>query len=135
MKLRTILSVVTAIAVAGVAVGAGLVVSEGGGAATLAARPGVKPKRKPPRELLFAHDAHAGSLVRVAGTTRLYDLKLTGVHPSALYFADRPSRLVGATPLAHMLAGFFAKPGKTVPPNAAINAIDPRTGHQVLMGA
>lgn len=79
--------------------------------------------------------ALAGSLVRVAGTTRLYDLKLTGVHPSALYFADRPYRLVGSVPLSRMLAGFFAKPGKTVPPNAAINAVDPRSGDQLLMGA
>ena len=134
MTLRMTLRLIGVIAMAGVAVAVGLVVSDGGGAAAMAAGPGGKVSRKAPKEILFAHDAKAGSLVRVAGTRRLYDLKLTGVHPSALYFADRPDRLVGSVPLSRMLAGFFAEPGKTVPPNAAINAIDPPTDDQLLMG-
>jgi hypothetical protein len=133
---RTLISLASAIALSAAAFAVGLLVSDGGGAPAVAARQGVQaPQHKAPRELLFAHDAKDGSLVRVAGRQGEYDLRLTGVEPSALYFADRPYRLVGATPLARMLDGFFAKPGKSVPPNAAINAIDPRSGEQSLMGA
>jgi hypothetical protein len=135
---RTIPPLLVAIVLAGAAFAVGLLVSDDGGAPAKAApRPAAPTAHaaSPAREILFAHDADAGSLVPVADDSRLYDLKLTGVHPNALYFADRPSRLVGATPLAHMLSGFFGKPGKSALPNAAINAIDPTSGQQTVMGA
>jgi hypothetical protein len=139
---RTVLISLLAVALAGGAFVVGLLVSDGGGSPAAAAPQGgtataraTRPTARPPRALLFAHDADAGSLVRAAEGEGLYDLKLTGVHPSALYFADRPARIVGATPLARMLSGFFGKPEKGDLPNAAINTVDPTSGKQMVMGA
>ena len=87
---------------------------------------------KPPTQYLFSHDAQGGTFTPLAGRPGLYRLALTGVNPAALYFSNRPARVVGAVSVGTMLAGFFHKPG-SAPPNAAVNTID-AAGEQVLMG-
>ena len=87
---------------------------------------------KPPT-YLYAHDSAAGTFTAVKGSAGTFRLALSGVQRTALYFSDRPQRVVGAEPLGRMLAGFFAKPG-VVHPNAAVSALDPATGQTVLMG-
>jgi hypothetical protein len=86
-----------------------------------------------PPQYLFAHDAQRGTFHPVAGRPGLYELALSGVRPSALYYSDRPNRIVGAVSVGKMLEGLFHKPGES-PPNAAINALD-SDAQQVLMGA
>lgn len=85
------------------------------------------------KSFLWTQDAHSGTLVP-AGSKGEYDLTLSGVHPNALYFVDRPGAEVGVIELGKLLGGLFDKPG-SAPPNAAVNALVPQRGnHQFTMG-
>jgi hypothetical protein len=87
----------------------------------------------PAHQFLYSLDAHNGTLVS-SGKKGEYTLTLKGVHPSVLYFADRPNREVGVMSIAQFVAGLFHKPG-AASPNAAINALVPQWGsHQYTMG-
>jgi hypothetical protein len=86
-----------------------------------------------PRSLyLFAQDAASGRFTLTDRRRGIYRLALAGVRPSALYYSDRPLRIVGAVSVSRMLDGLFKKPG-AAHPNAAVNAIDEK-GAQALMG-
>src|SRR4051812_39301145 len=87
----------------------------------------IPPKPKP--RFLFTLDAHAATMTPHGGGR--YTLELRSVHQSAMYFTDRPHRQVGTLDPARLLHGLLQSGS---PPNAAINAIDPATGHQEVMG-
>jgi hypothetical protein len=83
-------------------------------------------------QYLFSHDAQGGTFTAVKGRPGHYVLSLKGVSPAALYFSDRPYRIVGAVSVGRMLKGLFHKPGESFP-NAAVSTVDAKGG-QVLMG-
>lgn len=126
---RFVTLVVAAAALAGLAAA--------GASSSSSATPGKKvapgvAARKAPEQYLFSQDAKGGTFAPLAGQPGLYKLSLTGVSPAALYFSDRPVRVVGAVSIGKMLAGLFHKKGAS-PPNAAVNTLD-AAGAQVLMG-
>jgi hypothetical protein len=83
------------------------------------------------QSVLFAHDADRGTFQAIPGRKGQYWLRLEGVSPKAVFFENRPGLDSGTVSVAHMLAGFFDKPGVDVP-NAAVNVIGP-DGRQRLM--
>src|SRR4051812_34020847 len=66
-------------------------------------------------QYLFAQDAASGSFKMTDRKRGIYRLALAGVRPSALYYSDRPGRIVGAVSVGRMLQGLFKKPGSPHP--------------------
>jgi hypothetical protein len=82
----------------------------------------------------FVQDAGSGRLVPAgARHPGAYWLTLRGVNPHALWLQDRPEALAGAVGNDHVLAPFFDEPGEA-PPNAVIDAWDPRRRDDVTAG-
>jgi hypothetical protein len=79
---------------------------------------------------LFTLDARTGALTPEGGGR--YRLDLANVHPSALYFTDRPVRQVGTVDPQRLFTGLLDSGHD--PPNLAINATNPKTGRQEVMG-
>jgi hypothetical protein len=88
--------------------------------------------RKTKVQYLFSQDAKGGTFKPVPGHAGSYVLSLTGVNPAALYFSDRPNRIVGAVSVGRMLKGLFHKKGAPAP-NAAVSTVT-ANGSTVLMG-
>ena len=82
---------------------------------------------------LFGQDAHAGTFLP-AGSPGEYLLALTGVHPNAIWFQDRPGRAAGTLSVARLLGAFFTPKRPQSRPNAVVNVLDPAVGHQRQMG-
>lgn len=121
------------IVVAGIAAGAAVLAGQGlASAAPRKTPPAQRPGKTRVPSFLFAHDAAGGTFTAVRGRPGVYRIALTGVRGSALYFSNRPGRLVGSIPLGRALAGLLHKKGESRP-NAAVNTVD-STGSQVLMG-
>ena len=81
--------------------------------------------------VLYALDAHDGSLVPVKGKRGTFTLTLRKVDSRALAFDDRPGRQVGTIRVQKMIDQLFV--AGQAPPNAAVNA-DVPGGAQALMG-
>jgi hypothetical protein len=81
--------------------------------------------------LLFVQDAKRGTFVPGPKPGQ-YRLTLYGVPKHSLWFENRPGDRKGTIPNGLMLGGLFKPP--VVPPNAAIDAWDPRRGEDVVMG-
>jgi hypothetical protein len=84
----------------------------------------------PRTSYLFTLDAHSGTLTPEGGGR--YRLELSKMHSSALYFTDRPVRQVGTLDPRRLFTGLLRSDRD--PPNLAINALNPKTGHQDVMG-
>lgn len=110
-------------------VAAALLLVPAAGASRIDAAPAAKPKPS----FLFAHTARSATFAPIPGRPRHYRLALAGAQRDALYFTDRPYRLAGALPLGRMRKALFHGPEPLLP-NAAVSAVDPATGSQVLMG-
>ena len=81
--------------------------------------------------LLFVQDAKRGTF-RPAPKPGQYWLTLHGVPAQALWFENRPGSRKGTVPNRRMMRSLFKPP--VVPPNAAIDAWDPKRQHDVVMG-
>ena len=85
--------------------------------------------------LLFAQDATGGSLAPIARHPGQYRVTLRGVEPRTLWFENRPGVFKGTLSNARMLDLFYGRAARGEPaPNGAIDAWDPRRGHDVVMG-
>jgi hypothetical protein len=136
MDRRVVLGgIAAAIVVAGVAVGVTLALDSSPSPSAKSVRVGHGRSKlhSPKASYLYVTDAHRSTLVPT-GTRGEYALTMSGVHPNALYYLDRPGNEVGSTPLQFVLDNFFGK-SEDPKPNAAINAVVPGGGDfQSVMG-
>jgi hypothetical protein len=84
--------------------------------------------------MLFTQDAGGGTFVPVPGRRGQYWLTLNDAKPRTLWFEDRPGDLKGTVPNERMLDMFFSGTSNGGPPNAAVDAWDPRHSDDVVMG-
>ena len=80
----------------------------------------------------FVQDAARGTL-GPTGKNGTRWLTLRGVKPRTLWFQDRPGTLAGTVSHEEVLDAFFADAGEA-PPNAAIDAWDPKRRDDVTVG-
>ncbi len=82
---------------------------------------------------VFVQDAASATFEPDGAHPGDYTLTLHGANPRTLWFQSPPGRLEGTVPNQRALDPFFREPGEE-PPNAAIDAWDPRTRDDVTLG-
>ncbi len=82
-------------------------------------------------EYLFVQLAERGTWTPKANQPGVYELNLTNVGTQALYFSDRPARIVGTMPTTDFLKGLGFTPD--FPPNAAAVVRTPEGERDVLV--
>jgi hypothetical protein len=83
--------------------------------------------------LLFAQTANRGTMKPIKGPTPRFNLRLYGVNPQVVWFADRPARQSGQIAVPDFTRAWPGLGFVDDPPNAALTLLDAGNRHDTVV--